>query len=536
MYNETMNYKVFLVEDEIITREGIRDNVDWGAAGFEFCGEAPNGEIALPLIEEAKPDVLITDIKMPFMDGLQLSKIVREHMPWIKVIILSGHDEFNYAQSAVKLGITEYLLKPISAGDLKQVLIDLAAKLDQEKQAREKLKKLEHKVENTLALTREKFLLQLVMGGISSVEAFEQSRQLGLALIAKHYLVILIKIELCDKHEPFDYQLYQEVEKIVSEFAGNNLDIFLTKKDFEELVLLLKGESPEQLVQEGAFLGDLLKKEIEKRINCRAIVELGRPQDRLGNIHRSFAEALAKSKATPPSQTAPPTQSEPVEILKIDHAAIENYLKFGDMQDFEPFFAAAIAPAARLSLQSYVMKHYMLVDIILTVAQFISNLGEQAEAFSVDLQKIENTLNDLDNMEKIKAYMQETFATALASRSDQTNRERSRTLQHAKTYLEENFSNPDLKMSRVAELYNITPSYFSTIFSQEMGEPFKDYLAKLRIGHAKELLVTTNLKCATIAYQSGYNDSHYFSFVFKKKTGLSPQKFREQFKENKNVE
>ena len=102
-----MRYKVFLVEDEIVTREGIRDNVDWRAAGFEFCGEAPDGELALPLIEESKPDVLITDIKMPFMDGLQLSKIVREHMPWVKIIILSGHNEFEYAQSAVKLGVTE---------------------------------------------------------------------------------------------------------------------------------------------------------------------------------------------------------------------------------------------------------------------------------------------------------------------------------------------------------------------------------------------------------------------------------------------
>jgi two-component system response regulator YesN len=100
----TMTYKVFFVEDEIVTREGIRDNVDWQANGFEFCGEATDGEMALPLLRAAQPDVLITDIKMPFMDGLQLTKIVRERMPWIKVIILSGHDEFEYAQQAINLG------------------------------------------------------------------------------------------------------------------------------------------------------------------------------------------------------------------------------------------------------------------------------------------------------------------------------------------------------------------------------------------------------------------------------------------------
>ena len=117
-----MPYKVFLVEDEIVTREGIRDNVDWKANGFEFCGEASDGDMALPLIQAIKPDVLITDIKMPFMDGLQLSKIIRERMPWVKIIILSGHDEFEYAQEAIKLGVNEYLLKPITVQEMHKVL------------------------------------------------------------------------------------------------------------------------------------------------------------------------------------------------------------------------------------------------------------------------------------------------------------------------------------------------------------------------------------------------------------------------------
>src|SRR5579859_5692263 len=132
-----MSYRVFFVEDEIVTREGIRDNVDWQAHGFELCGEAPDGERALPVLQAIEPDVLITDIKMPFMDGLQLSKIVRERLPRTKIVILSGHDEFEYAQRAIKLGVTEYLLKPVTVQQLNQVLQRLALQLDRERKEQE---------------------------------------------------------------------------------------------------------------------------------------------------------------------------------------------------------------------------------------------------------------------------------------------------------------------------------------------------------------------------------------------------------------
>src|SRR3989304_1783586 len=179
-----MSYKVFLVEDEIVTREGIRDNVDWKINSFEFCGEAPDGEIAWPLLQTVKPDVLITDIRMPFMDGLQLSQIVRDRMPATKIIILSGHDEFEYAQKAIKLGVSEYLLKPVSVQDLHHVLQKVASELDQKRQEQQALQKLRDQVEENRATLRERFLLKLVSGAASSVEAIEKSQLLGIDLVA----------------------------------------------------------------------------------------------------------------------------------------------------------------------------------------------------------------------------------------------------------------------------------------------------------------------------------------------------------------
>ena len=525
-----MPYKVFLVEDEIITREGIRDNVDWGRAGFEFCGEASDGEMALPLIEETRPDVLITDIKMPFMDGLQLSKIIREHMPWVKILILSGHNEFEYAQSAVKLGVTEYLLKPVSAQDLHQTLVGLAATLEQEKQEREELKSLQTKIEDNLVLSREKFLLKLVMGGVSSTEAIEQSQQFGLNIVARYYLVVLIRIELCEDTQPFDYQEYYRVEQIVSQFAGNNLDVLLTKKDPEELVLLIKGDGRLQLVQEGEFLAGLIKQEVENQTACNAVIEMGTPQDRLGDIHHSFAEALVKSKSGHKPSGSSPISPEQVEQLKLDHTAIENYLKFGALQDFASFFASTLQSISKVAVQSKMMKQYLFIDIILTVIQFVSDLGGEIEQLEADIQGIDELLSRLTSLDLIQVEMRRIFGAAIGFRSSQLHPESTRIIQQAQAHLERHFSDPNLQMSRVAQKYNLSTGHFSTIFHQEVGETFRDYLGRLRLNRAKELLRTTNLKIAEVAYQSGFSDSHYFSSVFKKKTGLTPRQFRDQSK------
>lgn len=531
-----MGYKVFLVEDEIITREGIRDNVDWAASGFEFCGEAPDGEMAIPLIEESKPDVLITDIKMPFMDGLQLSKIVREHMPWIKIIILSGHDEFDYAQTAVKLGVTEYLLKPVSARDISKVLEELSTTLDRENQEREKIIALQDKAEDNLVLSRERFLLKLVMGGVSSAEAIEQSAQLGLDIVGRYYLVVLIRVELCQDSQPFDYYEYEQVMQIVSEFAGNNLDVFLTKKDMEELVLLIKGDSIEQLVQESQFLTGLIKSEVEDQTTCNLVIEIGSHQERLGEIHHSFAEALVNSKFGQPTPMITQNKLERVDVLRMERGATENYMKFGSIDDFDEFFSKKILPMAKIAQQSYLMKHYLFVDIILTATQYISDMGGKVEKLGPDVHEIEYLLNDVKSIEQIKEEMWKIFNTVLTFRDNQANKERILVLQQAKTYLDENFADPDLKMHSVAQKYNISPSHFSTIFRQEFGITFRDYLSKLRINRAKELLRTTNLKSSAIANQSGFKDAHYFSFVFKKKTGLTPRQFRAQTQDNNRVE
>jgi two-component system, response regulator YesN len=516
-----MTYKVFLVEDEVSTREGIRDNVDWRAMGFELCGEAPDGEIALPQIETIQPDVLITDIKMPFMDGLQLSKIIREHFAWMKIIIISGYNEFQYAQTAIKLGVTEYLLKPVSLQDLQTVLAKVAITLDQEKSERAYLKRLRSQVEDNLSLLREKFLLRLVTGGESSISAIEQSQQLGLNIISPYYQVILIEVKPHDhSQQPLDYSVCQQIEKIIKGVIGTNMDVLLTKKDIEEFVLVIKGDSVDQLQQESIFLLDLLQEEVEKATSYKLVAGVGTPQQRLGDLHRSFAEALVKVKNTN-------EQIETSDLKRLNHAALYRYLENGQAADFDQFFEPAICPLLEAALRSPLLKHYVLLDIVLSVAQFISDLGGNTSQMIPAGYYDGSFLDNASSLPELRTSIQALFSAAMAFRDSQANSDRANSIQQAKKYIAVHFSDPNLSLNEVASQVNFSPNHFSAVFSAETRENFRDYLTRTRLEHAKKLLRTTRLKCSEVGFQCGYNDSHYFSLIFRKAFGMPPLQYRE---------
>ena len=184
-------YKVFLVDDEIVIRENIRNSFPWegnGGSEFSLAGEAPDGEIALQMMQDVKPDILITDIRMPFMDGMQLCEAVSHTMPWVQIVILSGYDDFAYAQQAISLGVKEYLLKPVSAQELLEVLERIAGRIREERRAQADLLRIKRQLASSSAFLREK-LLSEALGGVRGEEnvqsLLERARALNLSLLAR---------------------------------------------------------------------------------------------------------------------------------------------------------------------------------------------------------------------------------------------------------------------------------------------------------------------------------------------------------------
>ena len=523
-----MSYKVFFVEDEIITREGIRDNVDWQASGFEFCGEAADGEMALPLLRAAQPDVLITDIKMPFMDGLQLSKIVRERMPWVKIIILSGHDEFEYAQKAINLGVTDYLLKPVTVQKLHNVLQKLTVQLDQERKEQENLKKLQEQVEENRETLRERLLFKLVVGAVSPTEAIEKGQLLELDLTARYYLVVILKIELGDRTEQYDHDEYQQIQNNIVGLIEKNPDIFVLKRDWGDLILIMKGSTPEYLEEERDLLLDEIKHEVAKS-RYQLTIGVGASKKRIADIRQSFVDALISiQNPNGESRSGLNHVVERAELLKVDKLAVENYLRSGVKDGFDEFFNAYLRPLGETALKSTLIKNYIFVDVILAAAKLVSELGGEVDKVIPELNSIETILSNVKSVDHLREQAYKILSTVLVYRDSQPNGQYKQLIHQAKEYIERHYMDSEITLNDVAAQANLSASHFSVVFSQEAGQTFKEYLTEIRINRAKELLRMTSLRSADIAYQVGYNDPHYFSSVFKKNTGLSPIEFRSQ--------
>ena len=249
--------KVFLVEDEIVMREGIKNNIDWEKEGFEFAGEASDGELAYPLIQKEKPDILIADIKMPFMDGLELSRLVRQELPDIKVIILSGYDEFEYAKEAISIGITDYLVKPIAGAKLLEAVKKVGKIIEEEQQQRLFLKTFEKERLENIHLAKQKIFRSLASGKKPVSELLKDAREAGVDLAANRYNIVLLQI--FEEGETVGYSekqnaAAQDIEEMTEHMPG----VLMVELGIEGWAFIIKETDTERSLEQ--ILPDFVEK------------------------------------------------------------------------------------------------------------------------------------------------------------------------------------------------------------------------------------------------------------------------------------
>ncbi len=528
-------FKVFFADDEIIVRDGIRSCLA-DQPGFTLAGEAQDGEMALSMIHEIKPDILITDIKMPFMNGLELCRIVRKIQPWIRIIILSGHDEFEYAKQAISIGIDDYLLKPFTAEELIEALKKAGARIEAETRKEADIAKLKAQVESQAEITKDRFLSDFARGHIPLSDFLQGAETYGLEVLSRFYTMLLIKTEQNGKTfgETELFSIKSFVKNLFEEDSGRSSDTsalaFLSAKD--ELCLMVKTSTKEGAEEAVFAVTDAVKHQLLKQGIKAAGIGIGHTVERLASLSESFNEAskalqMAVQNGGGKLISAVDLQSENAEtLLNLSGGEFVDKLKYALVEEIDQLIARQIELLGNNPFQFTVMGSYLIIELISACSRIIEQLGGKVEDVCPEMLTsnfVSGAVKSVDDFSRQSRFM---LNKVLRYRDSKMNSRYGDMIMKAKRYIDENYNDQDICLRLVAEAVAVSPNHFSAVFSQECGQSFIEYLTAVRIEHAKTLLAQSEMKSTDIAYEVGFNDPHYFSFIFKKNTGLSPKEYR----------
>lgn len=515
-----MKYKLFLVEDEIGIRDNMKNSINWDETDFIYCGDAGDGELALPLILQQQPDVLITDIKMPFMDGLTLSKAVKNCMPYIKIILISGYEDFEYARRAISIGVTDYLLKPITPNKLLEVLAKVAQEIHFVRGTNQYISALRSQLDSTRPILINKFLFDLISGEKDLPSIYEEAEKLYINIVSSYYC---IAIYYCDSEQI----AIDKMKKTVSSFG-----CYLFQKSLNEYCLLLQGDTEDKIMTITNRLCEDLK--VFQNDNHNYCFGVGMPVTRITEISQSYKQACYCISMKDSIRL----QGVIIYYNEIQHhkseKVLRNVLSAANKQVLFSFLKSGLSSEVKVFLEDFYMKLeldkiseqqevYLWISIYEIIKEFLTSI----DCDSVTIEAVVPNITKKYNREGNFKNLQELLLDSLRLRDNKQNNKFKNIIIKTKNYIEENYNKTELLYDAAKTAY-ISAGYLNNIFKKELGFTVPEYISAIRIKKAKKYLRTTNLQISEIAEKTGYQDPNYFSTVFKKQTGMTPNEYRKK--------
>lgn len=539
--------KVFLVEDEMVIRRGIKNSIDWEKEGYIFCGEASDGELAYPMIIKEKPDILITDIRMPFMDGLELCKLVKKELPNIKILILSGYDEFDYAKEAIRLGVTEYLLKPISSGKLLEALNGVSESIRREKEDKDLVRKYMEEMRENTEHEKQKFFEQMIAGNLSMADALETGKKYEMNLSAGMYNLLLFRFTLGEENRKSG-ELLGEAEYAIEKLTERLEYVFEFQRGVEGWAFLLMADNEEQMSERVKELSKDLEEIMKNYSTIAYFGGIGQPVARLRELEESFREAeralaarftmeLNRIISVEDIRMAQNVDTlDDIEItsfgeIEKTRTMLEKFLNNGAEDEIDEFVDVYINELPEENLKSVLMRQYIIMDAYIVMMSFCEKIEGIEGEMQAQSEELKNSMKTSQTLEEIKNYIRMLLKKIIGVRDTISGRRYSDIIEIAKDQIRKTYMSDEISLNTIAAEVGMSPSYFSSIFSKEMGKTFVEYLTEIRMDRAKELLMCSSMKTSEIGYEVGYKDPHYLSYIFKKTQNCTPKEFRARGKE-----
>lgn len=522
-------YQIFVVEDELLIRQSIRNVIENMPGPYALCGEASDGEMALAMMQDLMPDILITDIRMPFLDGFGLIKNCKVMMPWLKVVIISGYGDFESAQKAISLGVDQYLLKPIRQADLVKVIEETASQIEKSKASGGTVLPEGMDEEEVLKVLRQHFMRQLLYDEADTAKLLDRMQRLKLDIMRKNYLVAVFSFD----SPQTDHQL---LEKIVMKVLDETQMLMVYFNNADRMTLLAYDNDPETLNERVYQFISILRHELQDI--CPVITTvISNNVQRLGEISDAYRTAYGLMKtvsgiAAGQVINVNDTAQISAQIIRKNTPLYDVFRK--KIEDSDSGQAEAILDEISLTpmgeqFNSRLMRYNALMALMKIAVQMIGRAKpeEDERDIEVELSGQFDILKGADSRSGFRKTAKELIEKALNARQGVSGEIRNHhVISKAESYVKENFCDPNISLISVANHVNMSAAYFSTVFSQTTGRSFINYLTQMRVDKAKELLCSTNLKLSDIALDIGYNEPNYFSHVFRKTTGMTPKEYR----------
>ena len=535
-------YKVVFIDDELMVRKNIIKKIEWEKYGFCIVGEADNGKDALDVIDYTNPDVIITDIDMPFMDGLEMSKIVSQKYPMIKIVILSGFDEFKYAQRAVELNVTEYVLKPISSEVLIKILVKIKATIDEEILKKENIELLRKHYLESLPVLKGNFLSSLVAKKQRKEEIINKATYYNIDLNGDIFACAVVSIDknvfnekkFSEEEEELNrYGVLNIMEEVVSK---HSLGLVFSRDNYIVAVMKNNDKSKEYMISKIFRALEEVRQCIEKYMKFTVTIGIGGLCTSIENIDGSFyggVSALEYRFVTGNNKLIYIDDLEPEKTKNMifddnkEHMLLSS-IKFGTEKDVYNTLDVLFKDITEVKASFSDYQIYLL-EILAAITKMSKDLTLDFSAILDPKYNIFAEMFKFNTTSEVKQWFEKICVKIMNLIGSKRKNSGKILVDKAQEYIKENFADNELSLNKVSSYIHISPNYFGNIFKTETGETFANYLLRIRMETAKNILCSTNYKNLQIAEKVGISDQYYFSHCFKKYFKSSPKEVRNSF-------
>lgn len=531
--------KIMIVDDEAIVRIGVKSCINWEKNGFKVVGEASNGEEALQLVDKLKPDIILTDIKMPIVDGIELIKRIKLKFFDIKIVVLSCLNEYEYVREAMKYGAIDYLFKPtMSPDDILNVLTEVKDKILEEKVKSNEIRRLKDTVDQSLDLLKQEFFNNMIYNNIeSNEEIYRNYKKWNIPLREKHLICLILEFDdYVEMKEKYTYEhlqmFYRSCQNTISEILKqyNNGTCFIHEN--KKIIVLFNVDlhSEKEIHRKVIELSNKIIKGVKNYIDICISIGISNIFDDFRNINNAFKQA---NQALSQKFILGKGKIIKFEDIQVNH---ENLIELFSTEINNLFEVIKLKDTIEINENI----HELLTEIknkVTPQKEEICNLAISIVIESLRIYRNEVLLEEFfgDQYNMIyDVYKNDTFneveewlKSIISKLFINVENKYSPVIREAIEYIMQNYTE-EISLTSIANHVNMSKNYFSKIFKDETGVNFVRYLANMRIEYAKELLIKENYRTYEVAELVGYKNYRYFCKIFKKITDKNPSDMKKQ--------